>query len=68
LDEGIIGVMKEINEKSSKPIVVGAAGGPYTRKMSKMLEEIGVPVYPIPERAVAAAYALYSYGAIKTKN
>lgn len=67
LDEGIIDVMKEINEKSNKPIVVGAAGGPYTRKMSKILEKIGIPVYPIPERTVAAAYALYSYGKIKEK-
>jgi len=68
LDEGILDVMKEINEKSNKPIVAGAAGGPYTKKMKKELEKIGVPVYPIPERTVAAAYALHIYGSIKRRS
>ncbi|RLI39299.1 hypothetical protein DRO60_01630 [Candidatus Bathyarchaeota archaeon] len=48
-----------------KPIVCCAAGGPYTHEQARRLEELGVPVYPIPERAVAAAYALVAYGRIR---
>jgi len=66
LDEGIIGVVAEMREYG-KPIVCCAAGGPYTREQVRKLEELGVPVYPIPERAVAAAYALVAYGEVRRK-
>lgn len=61
LDEGIIEVMFKASQegrKLSKPILCCAAGGPYTRRMSRRLEEMKIPVYPTPERVVAAAYAL----------
>jgi len=61
LDENIINIVPEM-QKYEKPIICCASGGPYTRKQSKILEEKGVPVYPIPERAVAAAYALIARG------
>ena len=64
LDERIIEVVAEMRSYG-KPIVCCAAGGPYTRKQAKRLEELGVPVYPIPERAVAAAYALVAYGQVR---
>jgi len=66
LDERIIDVMADIRAYS-KPIVCCAAGGPYTRQQARRLEELGIPVYPIPERAVAAAYALVAYGRIREK-
>ena len=66
LDERIIDVMADIRAYG-KPIVCCAAGGPYTRQQARRLEELGIPVYPIPERAVAAAYALVAYGRIREK-
>ena len=64
LDERIIDVVAEMRSYG-KPIVCCAAGGPYTREQARRLEELGVPVYPIPERAVAAAYALVAYGRVR---
>jgi len=66
LDEGIIDVVADIRAYG-KPIVCCAAGGPYTRKQARRLEGLGIPVYPIPERAVAAAYALVAYGEIRAR-
>jgi 3-hydroxypropionyl-CoA synthetase (ADP-forming) len=72
LDENIVNIVPEM-QRYGKPIICCASGGPYTRKQSRTLEEKGVPVYPTPERAVAAAYALivrghtYSSGAGKVK-
>jgi acetyl coenzyme A synthetase (ADP forming)-like protein len=61
LDENIVSIVPEM-QKYGKPIICCASGGPYTRKQSKILEEKGVPVYPTPERAVAAAHALIIRG------
>jgi 3-hydroxypropionyl-CoA synthetase (ADP-forming) len=64
LDESIVERMDALNKASSKPIVCCAAGGPYTRKMSRALEEVGVPVLPDVAQWVAAASALVSWGRI----
>ena len=61
LDENIVNVVAEM-EKYGKPIICCASGGSYTRNQSRKLEEKGVPVCAIPERAVAAAYALITRG------
>ena len=66
LDEHIIDVVAEMR-RYGKPIVCCAAGGPYTRRQARRLEDLGVPVYPIPERAVAAAYALVAYGQVRKR-
>jgi acetyl coenzyme A synthetase (ADP forming)-like protein len=63
LDEKILDIIPEF-QKYGKPIVCCASGGAYTKKQSKILEKKGVPVYPIPERAVAAAYSLIRYGKV----
>jgi 3-hydroxypropionyl-CoA synthetase (ADP-forming) len=57
LDEGIVGVIAKLRG-SGKPILCCAAGGPYTKKMSKAIEAYKVPVYETAERAVAAVRAL----------
>jgi len=57
LDERIADVVLE-KQTYGKPIICCASGGPYTEKLSRILESGGVPVYPIPERAVAAVHAL----------
>ena len=61
LDENIVNVVPEM-QKYRKPIICCASGGHYTRKQSRTLEEKGTPVYPTPERAVAAVYALIARG------
>ena len=57
LDEGIVDTTARLLS-SGKTIVCCAAGGPYTKKMSKAIEAHGVPVYETAERAVAAVNAL----------
>ena len=64
LDEGIVEVIIEAKE-FGKPIVCGSSGGSYTAKQSLRIEKGGIPVYPTPERTVAAAYALVRYGSVR---
>jgi len=61
LDEKIVEIIPKMM-KYDKPIVCCAAGGQYTKVQSAILEKRGIPVFSIPERAVAAAYALVRYG------
>jgi 3-hydroxypropionyl-CoA synthetase (ADP-forming) len=65
LDEGIVKVLEEINQKSPKPILCGATGGPYTKKMSRSIEKIGVPVLNTAHTWIAAANALVRWGKIQ---
>ncbi len=65
LDEGIVEVLEKINRKSHKPILCGATGGPYTKKMSQAIEEIGVPIFNSSHMWIAAASALVKWGAIQ---
>lgn len=65
MSEDIITVMDELNQKAKeieKPILVGAAGGPYTIEINKKLEKLGIPTFPIPDRLVAASKVLYLWG------
>jgi len=64
LDEGIVEVVIQA-KKFGKPIVCGSSGGSYTAEQSERIERGGIPVYPTPERTVAAAYALVRYGSIR---
>ena len=57
LDEGIIDVLNT-TRKLGKPMICCAAGGTFTRNMSRRIEAIGIPVYETAERAVDAAQAL----------
>ncbi|MGP8221972.1 MAG: acyl-CoA synthetase, partial [Acidimicrobiales bacterium] len=57
LDEGIVAAMERLNT-GGKPIVCGAMGAPYTKKMSGAIEAVGVPVFHSIRDWVAAAYAL----------
>ncbi|MBS7643920.1 CoA-binding protein [Candidatus Bathyarchaeota archaeon] len=63
LDEKIVEVIPKMTQYG-KPIVCCASGGQYTKAQAGILERRGIPVFPIPERAVAAAYALVRYGTI----
>lgn len=58
LDEGIVDVLSEYNQRG-KPIICCAAGGPYSRRMAKELEKHEIPVYTTPEEAVKVADYMY---------
>ena len=62
LDEVIIEYLGAFSKKGKKPLLVGANGGPYTRKISALVEERGVPVYSDLRDWVAAASALAQWG------
>ena len=64
LDEGIVEGLDRLNRKSSKPILCGAAGGPYTRRMAAAIEEVGVPVLPSAHLWAAAASGLVRWGQV----
>ncbi len=52
----------------NKPVVAVTFGGSeLTLKLIKVLEENGIPVYEIPERAAKALWALAYYGEVRQK-
>jgi len=64
LDEGIVDALAQIHQRSTKPLLCGAAGGPYTRKMALAIEDVGVPVFESAHLWIAAARALVEWGQI----
>jgi 3-hydroxypropionyl-CoA synthetase (ADP-forming) len=62
LDEGIVEALAQIQRQSKKPILCGAAGGPYTRRLALAIEKVGVPVFESAHLWVAAARALVGWG------
>ena len=62
LDEGIVEHLGDFARKGVKPLLVGANGGPYTARMSGLIEAHHVPVYDDLRDWVAAASALYQWG------
>jgi len=49
-------------KKFNKPVLCCTAGGGFTKKLSRILEKNGIPVYFSPNRAVGAMAALVEYG------
>ena len=62
LDEVIVDYLAAFSKKRTKPVLVGGNGGPYTEKVSKLIEERGIPVYSDLRDWCAAASALYQWG------
>jgi 3-hydroxypropionyl-CoA synthetase (ADP-forming) len=58
LEEDIVQKLERLNQAYGKPIVVGTMGGPYTMKMSKAIEAVGVPVFNSVRDWVVAAHSL----------
>jgi len=58
LDKKIINYLADFSKKQKKPILVGCNGGPYTQKISKLIEDHNIPVYHDCRTWVEAAYAL----------
>ena len=62
LEETIVDHLAAFSKKGTKPLLVGANGGPYTQKISRLIESNGVPVYDDLRDWVAAASALAQWG------
>ena len=64
LEETIIDYLAEFSNQRKKPVFVGANGGPYTQKISALIEQKGVPVYDDIRTWAAVASALAQWGKI----
>lgn len=62
LEETIIQYLSEFSKQQKKPLLVGGNGGPYTERVSALIEKEGVPVYDDIRSWVAAASALHQWG------
>lgn len=62
LDLDIVDRIVAIVRKHKKPVVVCAAGGRFTLKGARLLEEEGIPALPTPFRAAKALWSLVEYG------
>jgi 3-hydroxypropionyl-CoA synthetase (ADP-forming) len=58
LEETIVEVLGDFQKLMRKPILVGAMGGPFTKKVSTELEDRNVPVYDSVTTWVSAAGTL----------
>ena len=62
LEEDIVRYLADFSKKRKKPLLVGSNGGPYTAKMSRLIEKHQIPVYNDLRTWVAAAFALSNFG------
>jgi 3-hydroxypropionyl-CoA synthetase (ADP-forming) len=58
LEEIIVDVLAGFQKLMKKPILVGAMGGPFTKKISRELEDRNVPVYDSVTTWISAASTL----------
>ncbi|MDQ3838102.1 MAG: acetate--CoA ligase family protein [Thermoproteota archaeon] len=70
LEENIVDVLQSFQKQRSKPILVGAMGGPFTQKISRRIEDTNVPVYHSVITWVTAAGTIAKWSRItsSTKN
>tara|TARA_Y100000782_G_scaffold62329_1_gene68257 strand:- start:274 stop:1404 length:1131 start_codon:yes stop_codon:yes gene_type:complete len=61
LEETIVKYLADFSKKKKKPLLVGGNGGPYTEKMSKLIEKHNIPVYDDLRTWVVAASALAQF-------
>ncbi|MDI6825787.1 MAG: CoA-binding protein [Candidatus Aenigmarchaeota archaeon] len=61
LEKEVVDHIVQLHKKYKKPLLVCAAGGKFTRELSRRLNEGNVPVYPTPERAIKTMAALVKY-------
>ncbi len=45
LEETIVDVLASFQKQKKKPVLIGAMGGPFTKNISKRIEDANVPVY-----------------------
>lgn len=66
LTEKIVDYIYE-STKYGKPIIVCMAGSEFTEEIAKKIESKNIPVYPSPERAAKAVWALYKYNTYRAR-
>ena len=59
LDKKIVKYLVNFSKKRKKPLLVGCNGGPYTKKMIKLIEKNKIPVYEDFELLVQVASVLH---------
>ena len=62
LNLDIVDRLVAVVRKHSKPLVALTAGGRFTMKGARLMEESGIPTMPTPARAAKALWALVDYG------
>src|SRR5437667_343532 len=62
LEETIIDYLGEFSKQAKKPLLIGGNGGPYTQKVSGLIEKRQVPVYDDIRTWVAVASSLHQWG------
>jgi acetyltransferase len=61
LDESLVRVLKEINSKAHKPIILVITGSEYSQKIKRQFEAAGLACFTFPENAVRALAAYTHY-------
>jgi 3-hydroxypropionyl-CoA synthetase (ADP-forming) len=67
LEETIVDVLASFQKQKKKPILIGAMGGPFTRKISQRIEDTDVPVYFSVTEWVTAAGAMAKWSRVSGK-
>jgi len=55
---GVVDKLKEVRDIYNKPMIMCSPGGEFARRMAKLFEEKGMPVFFTPESAARAAAVL----------
>lgn len=64
LEETIVDVLASFQKQKKKPVLVGAMGGPFTKNISKRIEDTNVPVYHSVIEWVTAAGAMAKWARV----
>jgi len=67
LEETIVDVLASFQKQKKKPILIGAMGGPFTKKISERIEDANVPVYFTVTEWVTAAGAMAKWTRVSGK-
>lgn len=66
IGDDIIDIIRDC-KMHGKPFTVCSTGGSFVLEKNKRLESVGIPVYPMPERAIRSLWSLYEYGQIQKR-
>ncbi len=67
LEESIVDVLASFQKQRKKPILIGAMGGPFTKKISERIEDANVPVYFSVTEWVTAAGVMAKWASLTDK-
>src|SRR5919206_3167637 len=67
LEESIVDILASFQKQKKKPILVGAMGGPFTKNVSRRIEDANVPVYHSVIEWVTASGAMAKWARVSGK-